>query len=289
MRTKEDVRKVEEDLRKLVDSTGFAFQFAVEESVKGTPFSVVATEHAYVHPRTGAKGFADAILSDEAVRFVVESKRVRDGNWIFLQPQDRKSLSAARSQRAEVFWTAVSARGRGVQTDTGEPIDRGTGVDAFDCNPTSPQCPFCIVRGASDDQQSMLERLAGRLLEATEAIADEQMQLDLANRPVLRAEFWFYVPVIVTNATLWVCSFAPAKVDGDGMLPHDAKFERAPVVRFFKNLSWESGDTSQQDLAGANRAKNRTVFVVESQHFPTFLNTFKSGDRLPPRLMQFLT
>ena len=135
----------------------------------------------------------------------------------------------------------------------------------------------------------MLERLAGKLLEATEAIADEQMQLDLANRPMVRAEFWSYIPVIVTNATLWVCSFDPAKVDGDGMLPPDAKFHPAPLVRFFKNLSSDSGESSSQDLAGANRAKNRIVFVVEAAYFPEFLKAFKTGDRLPRRLAKFLT
>jgi hypothetical protein len=137
----------------------------------------------------------------------------------------------------------------------------------------------------------MLERLAGHLLQATEAIADEQKTLDLAHRQELipRAGAWIYIPVIVTNARLNVCSFDATAVDlSEGLLPTNATFQSASVVRFFKNLSSDIDPNIQKDLTETNRAKNRTVFIVNAAGLATFLKDFTWVEGLPDGLRPFV-
>jgi hypothetical protein len=270
-----------QDLRRIVDSSGFAFQLAVEDLVKkaGDRFKVIATEHAWMHPSTHRTGFADIILESGPMRLVVECKRVREGQWVFLRADDRLTNGTIRTYRADLLWTGVSSRGETSATDS------------FVCVPESPQCPFCTVRGSGEEQQSMLERVAGTLLEATEAVAHEQQQIETARRqkaPDLFEAIWFYVPVIVTNSTLNVCSFDPATVDpAKGVLPEGATFVPATIVRFAKNLSFDIDTSGYADLTAANRAKNRTVLVVTAAALADFLRAFTIAGELPNRLRRF--
>jgi hypothetical protein len=267
------------ELRKLVNTTGFAFQTAVEELVasSGSPFSVVATEHAWVHPNSKRSGFADIILESGWLRLIIECKRRSGGQWIFLRPEARLPESTSTSRRVEVLWTAVSSN------------QEASATNGIFCTPDTSQCPFCVVRGSGEDQQPMLERIAGHLLEATEAIAHEQRQIDLAHRATGPNRIWFYIPVIVTNAELSVCSFKPSDVNAtDGLLPPTARFESATVVRFFKNLAFDFDPAVNRELSATNRAKNRTVFVVNTAGFQTFLRQLHEVEGMPSALRPFL-
>lgn len=266
-------------LRNLVDSSGFAFQVAVERLVSGTAFEVRASEHAWTHPNTQNSGFADIVLEKGLVRLVVECKRVRGGDWVFLRPGPTPDEASGASRRVDVLWTAVS------------PQQDATGTDAVFCTPETTQCPFCVIRGSGEGQQSMLERLAAQLLHATEAIAHEQKTLDIARREhLMPAQCWVYVPVIVTNARLSVCSFDPNGVNvADGSLPADATFESVTAVRFFKNLSFDIDTSARRTLTAANRAKNRTVLVVNATGFTAFLKLFSWEGGMPEGLHRFLT
>lgn len=267
-------------LRKLVDATGFAFQIAVEQlaAVSSSPYRVLATEHAWAHSETGETGFADIILEGEGNRLVIECKRIRGGGqWVFLRPERRSPAVTAKSRRVEVLWTGVSA------------TQSATSVDRFFFAPETSQCPFCVVRGSGEDQQPMLERISGLLLSATEAIAQEQMNIDLAHRADRPSSLWFYVPVIVTNADLTICSFDPAKIDAStGLLPDDATFETVTAVRFFKNLSFRLDPTRVRELTAANTAKSRTVIVVNAGGLQPFLRHFEVVEGLPNAARPFL-
>lgn len=269
----------EAELRNIVDASGFAFQLAVERLVGASEsrFKVLAAEHAWTHTRTHNTGFADIILdNNDGIRLVVECKRVRDGHWVFLRPENRLWETASSSRRVEVLWTAVSSD------------KQATGTDGIFCLPETSQCPFCVVRGSGEGQQPMLERLGGQLLEATEAIANEQHTLDLAHRST-SSPWWLYIPVIVTSAQLSVCAFDPAAVDvANGFLPAKAVFETASAVRFFKNLSFDIDVNLQKDLTATNKAKNRTVFVVNASALPAFLREFKHVEGTPAGMRPFL-
>jgi hypothetical protein len=267
------------DLRKLVDATGFAFQTAVQKLVElsSSSYQVLATEHAWVHPESGQTGFADIILEGAGNRLVIECKRIRgNGQWVFLRPERQLPASTTKSRRVEVLWTGVSA------------TDSATSVDRVFFVPETSQCPFCVVRGSGEDQQPMLERVSSLLLSATEAIAQEQVTIDLAHRH-RPSSLWFYVPVIVTNADLRICSFDPAKVDAsDGLLPSDATFEKVKAVRFFKNLSFRLDPGRVGTLTAANLAKNRTIIVVNATALQEFLREFEAVEGLPDAARRFI-
>src|SRR5258706_12141810 len=102
--------------RSIVDSSGFAFQLAVERFVGAaeSPFTVLTTEHAWTHPRTGDSGFADIVLADpKGTRLVVECKRARGGRWVFLRPDERgvplrhrlAPSAAEKGEQVIMHWT----------------------------------------------------------------------------------------------------------------------------------------------------------------------------------------
>jgi hypothetical protein len=136
----------------------------------------------------------------------------------------------------------------------------------------------------------MLERIAGELVQAAEAIAAEQYRMDGFARDQSQSDTfaWAYVPVIVTNANLSVCKFNPGDVDiANGLLPDGATFEDVPVVRFTKNLSTAAGGDSIHTLRAANAARDRTVFVVRGAFLREFLGQFDWIDGMPTRLRPF--
>ncbi len=275
--------------RTIVDSSGFAFQLAVERSVSAaaSPFTVLTTEHAWKHPRTHDSGFADMVLEDtKGTRLVVECKRARGGRWIFLRPDEHGALprrrfaptAAQKSEQVIVHWTAM------------EPDRNAIGTDAVFFHPPSPYSAFCIPQGFSEGQKPMLERLAAELVLATEAIAYEQYQLDAAHRATDMGRMWAYVPVIVTTTPLTVCDFNPAEIDiGTGLLPENATFTDVGVIRFVKNLSDEGADArGHRTLDSLNTAKDRTVFVVNSKAFGEFLRTLEWVRGTPEGLKPFM-
>ena len=69
------------DLIKLVNASGFAFQLAVEHAVcssHGHNFQFVSREHAWRDADADRGGFIDLVLQSSAVTWVVECKRTRD-------------------------------------------------------------------------------------------------------------------------------------------------------------------------------------------------------------------
>jgi hypothetical protein len=96
-----------------------------------------------------------------------------------------------------------------------------------------------------------------------------------------------YMPIIVTNATLTVCSFAPNNINistGDLSL-EDAEFESVPYIRFQKGLETnilgsklQLGMSQGLELKDINAEKERTVFVVNSEHLRDF---FENCDLVP--------
>ena len=135
----------------------------------------------------------------------------------------------------------------------------------------------------------MLERIAATLLQATEAIAAEQLAIDRAqNRDDWRG-VWLWVPVIVTNATLSACSFNPSEIDaGDGFLPSSATFQNVDAVRFFKNLAFDVGSQKHKGLTEANLAKSRTVLVVNEGKLKEFLRRFEIVEGIPPEVRKII-
>ena len=120
----------------------------------------------------------------------------------------------------------------------------------------------------------MLERIAANVASATEAVASEERFFQLHQPEALR----MYFSVIVTTAKLKVCAFDPAQITiTDGKLA-DADFHDVPYVRFRKQLSTRVGkldgfvSSMRHSMASA---RERTVFVVNSDEFVSFLSEFE--------------
>ena len=88
------------------------------------------------------------------------------------------------------------------------------------------------------------------------------------------------MPLIVTSATLQVCSFIPNVVNiSTGELSlDDAQFETVPYIRFQKGLETnivsskvQFGQGQDLRLSEINAEKDRTVFVVNSDSLLGFL------------------
>src|SRR5208283_4505479 len=98
-------------------------------------------------------------------------------------------------------------------------------------DPTTPESQFCVVPGQDRKSRPMLERVASELIEATEALAYEDLNLNTKHTFVR-----IYVNVIITTAELHVCSVDPSTISIETGMIEDAKFKVVPFLRFRKSL-----------------------------------------------------
>jgi len=255
----------EQELAKLVNRSGFLFQLAAEEFVRRGVvvhgWEVVAREYPWSTGDRSRSGFIDFVAEKDLLRCVFECKRTQGGEWIFLV-----SEVSAETLHLRTLWSVTGEKGR-----------HGSGWDDLGFHPSSLESQFCIVRGASDEDKPMLERIAGDLVRASESLATEE--LAMAGRGV---GVWGYVPVILTNTTLYACRVDPSKVNAHtGNLPDSASFTEVPAIRFRKALptgivhSPETYDSIQKGLF----KKERCAFVVNIKYLPQWLASLRLAQR----------
>lgn len=142
------------------------------------------------------------------------------------------------------------------------------------------------MQGQGDNSRTLLEKTASELTHATECLAKEELAFSPAKDFPQQK---IYMPIIVTNATLKVCSIIPNAVNiSTGELsPEDAQFETVPFIRFQKGLETNIVSSTVQfgkgrglELSEINAEKERTVFVVNSDNLLGFL---KECNLLPNR------
>lgn len=80
-------------------------------------------------------------------------------------------------------------------------------------------------------------------------------------------------PAVVTNARITVCKFRAGDVNiTDGTLdPSTVTLSDVHFIRFRKSLVTTFPEGKFRDLRAANKARERTVFIINSQHLSTFL------------------
>ena len=246
-------------LSKVVNDTGFPLQIGVASAVKRElqgSWNVLYEEHAWRSRSGEDEGFIDLVLEKPGQVLVaaLECKRVKENSsWLFLNP--------VRTNQAKAWITTDSSDGNRKVW-----IDLRLGFDV-------PQSAFCAVYGADADNP-MLERVAGKLITATGALAlEESFHLGDALIP-----YRVYFSVIVTTAQLRICRFDPRDVSlRDGKVPN-ASFETVPYVAFRKQLST---DPANRPVAGTPRlqmfarAKEHTVFVLNAEELVPFLAQFR--------------
>lgn len=248
-----------------VNSSGFPLQIAIQHQVDEMynrhGFKTIFSEHSWKNEETSESGFIDLILGNSVgtLYMTLECKRVKDTSWIFLI--DQRSKATRRHAKTFVF------------TKTSGELKKFGWADLI-ISPDTPQSEFCVIPGTNNKSKSLIERTAAELVSSTEGFASECRALSQNEHEV----FKLFFNVIVTTAKLIVCEYDPANIKlEDGSLL-DAEFKEVPYVRFRKQLSplYEVPEglstLGEQDIA---RAKESTVFVVNSMHIHKFLLEFE--------------
>lgn len=247
-----------------VNSSGFPLQIGLGNLVNGTTsqhgWRTLYEEHSWQHSELGDAGFIDLVLVNRhaTVFFTTECKRVKDTSWIFLNAG--KNLNNRRHAKAFVFTKSC-----------GE-VKRFEWVD-LTLDPATPEAQFCVIPGSDQRSKSLIERSAAELVYATESLAFEDKALNVD----VEDERQVYFNLIVTIATLQLCSFEPSDVSIKDGTVEDPAFEEVPYLRFRKQLSptynlLEACNVSSQSRA---RAKENTIFIVNSEHLVKFLIDFE--------------
>jgi hypothetical protein len=251
----------QDKLRKLLNASGFAFQLALESAVRSTPadepWKVTGREHPW--STASGSGYIDLVLSRGNIHLVIECKRSRDAVWMFLMPDD-KQLSRSH---ARVRWTDTRPQ-RPDLADWGD-------VQVY---PSSPEADFCVVRGQGERDAPLLERIAASVAESADGLSGDLLELRKGERRTS-----VIIPVIVTTAELLLSQFDPKEIDLKTGEVSAATFTAVPHLRFRKSLAPSAvpdhyEPTSFRDLRAASE---RTVFVVNGQHFTSWLNAFAIG------------
>ena len=156
------------------------------------------------------------------------------------------------------------------------------GYTDFNVLPYSPESAFCVVRGQSDKDKPMLERLSTNLLRSLECFASEELDLTISEYSKQK----IYIPIIVTTANLEVFYFNPEEVDiqtGEFLSDqlYDGQFQSTPFIRFRKSLTTTLSSTQNsrksQTIAEVNRENERTIFVINATELSNILKQWRTG------------
>lgn len=250
-------------LIKIVDDTGFGFQIAAAQAARDAGRWGVKTEVAWVEEEDG--GYADLVL--EAARasgvqlcLTVECKRWF-GSWMFLvEKEHENAISSLRG-----FWVDVAP-----DASPNEQLLGGWGDLCV--NVTTSRSQFCAVEaksGRGRRERRVLEPFASTLVTATQAIGTERARFSHL------ASTTFWIPVILTNARLFVMKDCAKVADLHNGHVAATNIEEVQIVRFHKTLSLRS-DVMAKDLNDLVRMRppsERTVLVCQADFWPTFLRS----------------
>lgn len=254
----------------VLNGSGFPLQIAIEHLVSTTTpggWRMRYSEHAWRSQEDSSQsGFIDLVLQnqyDTAV-MVVECKRVRDANWLFLS-----STGTARSR----------AHCKGWVSHYRQDSFKFFGWEDFPVDPQTLEASFCVIRGQdANGRGSMLERIASEVVASTEALALQEKPLHV---PPSSRQFRMYFNVIVTTAPLLVAQFEPDTISLAKGTLDEASFTEVPFLRFRKQLLDAFTPANLLDYQNGAVAKSResTVFIVNAGNFSEFLREFEVSDQ----------
>ena len=247
------------------NGSGFPLQIAVAAAInKSNHWRVLVEEHPW-RSDSGAEGFIDVVAADRKNHpafelLVIECKRVRQAGWVFLVPKlpptDRRQAVVWGSQLANKTW-------------------RHYGWENWPCDPPSPQSAYCAIPGQDQGRKNLIERSTSELIESVEALAAQEKSIQDCNKS--DAGFArIYIPVLVTTANLVVASFDPDCISlSEGELPKDTPTKEVPFVRFYKGIGAYREQDSASTIEEVHNLSQRSVFVVNAESFPSFLDSFE--------------
>lgn len=267
----------QDDTLKQINKSGFPFQLRVEHEILRTQgehiWSVASREHPWTSVDKATSGFIDIVLNgnhNPPLRLVIECKRIKADDatqlrWVFLIP-DREQQP---TRLASCFQVGI----RSGQNHEGKPDWNDIRVwDDVQMLQVSDQSEFCILQNDGQRKQPILESLAAEVLESVEGLAEEEVNVRRSSNQRAWNTLLIF-PAIVTNAEIAVCHLDPANIKiTDGTLdPEEVKIEIVPFIRFRKTLATSLPPNPFFDLKAANKARERTVFIVNAASLLKFL------------------
>ena len=269
-----------EDALKQINRSGYPFQLRVEQQVVATRsdhgWSVASREHPWAVPDAGSSGFIDIVLQHDhfvTYRLVLECKRIKadDGrqlNWHFLVPDKILKPTALAS--------CFEVEGNGKRDDKESKWEDLRVWDNVRVTPESLQAEFCVMPSDEQRRSPILESLAAEVLQSVEGLAHEEVSVARSTGGNQHTRL-FILPAVVMNAALTVCRFNPSliKIEDGTLDATDAELETVPFIRFRKSLATGFPNRQMNDLKAANRARERTVFIVTAAHIADFLKGWR--------------
>jgi len=267
-------RDKNDEARSIANSSGFPLQIKIAHDSNLPKQGHVGgwrthlEEHRWHSNETGSWGFIDLIVSSTpdstalpSYYMVIECKRVRDSTYVFLLPDKNKNLRSHAK-----IWCSYFANSKWKYFDWKN--------CQFD--PSTYESKFCAIPGQESGRNTILEKTAFNLIESAEALAWQEKRCMGHDESYTDPFIRFYIPVIVTTAKLAVAHFDPSLISAEeGTLPNDFSFESVKYIRFFKSLSSPSRSPKVTTISEAHEASERTVFVVNSEHWISFLRSWE--------------
>ena len=137
--------------------------------------------------------------------------------------------------------------------------DKACWNDDVEFWPATIEAAYCIFE-LQDEKSPMLEKIADSLLPSVEAAGTDWLSHTWAGN----GESSVFIPVIVTNATLYTLTFDASCVSMvDGTLP-SGEFQTVPFIRFRKGLSQTEAGENVRNFSDANRQQQKTMLIVNA-------------------------
>ncbi len=272
------------ELQKAINESGFPLQLGLQQLVSGVRgWKTILAEHPWKDPLSSEEKFIDLVLQqgqDYPVRLVLECKRARDTEWLFLR---EPSTYPGRDERLKV-------RARIVVRHGGGNINQWIDVPFV---PGSPEAGYCVIRKNKQRSQELLERTAAEVVRATDCLAQQETVIyegDGSALPDPRRNFRrVYVPVIVTTARLFICDAEYEELDVQAGEIGGLVASEVASVRFMKTLvSFDPRQSSAQSIEEFSTQSERSIVVVQAAHFLSFLRGFQLGSNMRGELRSAL-
>jgi hypothetical protein len=251
------------DLEKAINDSGFPLQLGIRQLLQGAGVRWLLSlwEHPWRDPASGDEKFVDMVLMDKAGQgLIIECKRARDTEWIFLREKSGGEHNSRLAVR--VFVTAVRE---------GKPPQ----VHEWCSVPGTPIGTFCIVRKNGQRSQELLERTAADVVRATEAIARQELLLFQSNKKRLSR---IYTPIVVTTARLILGDVDFSKFDVEKGEASGSSFVEVPFIRFTKSLSVPEKFVGADTLSEIADQSERSVVIVSAGALVAFLSRWDIGN-----------
>lgn len=133
-----------------------------------------------------------------------------------------------------------------------------------------------MVEGTGPKDRPILERVGAELVVAVEAVLNDEIRLH--TRVSKHQRFWAGFPILVTNAQLVVCEYAPADVDpGSGkLLPGAGTFREVSTIQLRKGLSLDAarGARGESSLTELYERRQRSILIVHSSKLVQVLSSW---------------